>query len=230
MEDDILDFNFWPSFADLMLALVLILLLLLFMFTAVITIGTVNLEHIQKKQLVMVNSIAASYGVKAAPLPNEKDAYGISINVPNNYDIEIRNEPTLQRITFSDKILFEKDRYQITDKGRDTLLKVGQALKNMLPAIREIQIQGHADPDKTARYDSNVHLAAFRAIEVFRFLQKDVSIDPASHLMSASSFGEFKPLTRPQDGSNYDQEKLMRDNLSEEQKSKNRRIELLLFY
>jgi flagellar motor protein MotB len=209
--------------------LVLVLLLVLFLFAAVVTVGTVNLEHVKKRQLVIVESIASSYGVKAEPLRGEEGAYGISIGGTESYDIEIRNEPTLQRITFSDKILFDKDRFEIKSTGGDVLSKVGAALKSQLSDIREIQIQGHADPDPT-RHGSNVHLAAYRAIEVFKFLEGRLGIDPAAHLMSITSFGEFKPVTRPQDGRNYDAERLRLDNLTEPQKAKNRRIELLLFY
>jgi flagellar motor protein MotB len=213
-----------------MLALVLVLLLLLSLFTVVITAGTVNLENVKRRQMGVVNFIAISYGVEAEPLPGEKDAYGIALGRAHAYDIEIRNEPTLQRITFSDKILFDKNKYEVNDVGQGVLLKVGAALKTELPNIREIQIQGHADPDQTRSYESNVHLAAWRAIEVFGFLQRRVGIDPAAHLMSATSFGEFKPVTRTADGGEYDQGRLERDNQTEEQKAKNRRIELLLFY
>jgi flagellar motor protein MotB len=230
MEDDLLDFNFWPSFADLMLALVLVLLLLLSLFTVVITAGTVNLEHVKQRQMGVVKFIADSYGANAEPLPGEKDAYGVAIGRAQVYDIEVRNEPTLQRITFSDKILFDKNKYAINDAGQGVLLKVGTALKNELPNIREIQIQGHADTDQTKTYGSNVHLAAWRAIEVFTFLQERVGIDPAAHLMSATSFGEYKPVTRTTDGAPYERERLGRDNQTEELKAKNRRIELLLFY
>ena len=45
MEEDTLDFNFWPSFADLMLTLVLILVIIVFVVIAVISAGTVDSER-----------------------------------------------------------------------------------------------------------------------------------------------------------------------------------------
>jgi flagellar motor protein MotB len=226
-EQSNLDFNFWPSFADLMLAVVLILVLVLFVFIAVITVGTVNLGEVQRNQMNMIEAIGRSYGVK--PVGLKQDLFGISLQNNATYDIEIRNEPTLQRITFSDKILFSPDDYQINPQGQAVLRTVGTTLKQQLSLIKEIQIQGHADTNPT-RFKLNVYLASWRAIEVFKFLQDSTGIDPAEHLMSATSFGEFDPVQRAQARGNYNRTQLFEDNSTPEQKGKNRRIELLLFY
>jgi flagellar motor protein MotB len=228
MEDETFELNFWPSFADLMLALVLVLVLLLFLFAGVLSIGTVNLEKVHERQVALVESIAHAYDVKASqPSTN---LYVISIEKNGSNDIDIRNEPTLQKITFSDNILFDPNEYQINDRGQTVLRTVGDVLKSQLSDIREIQIQGHADTDQTSRFPSNTHLAALRAIEVLNHL-KDVSgIDPAEHLMSATSFGEFDPVQRGRDEVKYSRERLLRDNSTVQLKAQNRRIELLLFY
>ena len=227
-EENALDFSFWPSFADLMLALVLILVLVLFLVTAVIAVGTVNLSSVERNQDDMINTIASSYGVKPKKLRD--NVFGISITSPDTYDLEIRNAPTLQQITFSDNVLFRPDDYRLNPKGEQVLRTVGAALRQQLSLIGEIQIQGHADPDTTTRFQSNTHLAAMRAIEVFRFLQESVGIDPAEHLMSATSFGEFKPVQRSVDDSHYNRERLREHNSTFDMKGRNRRIELLLFY
>ena len=86
--------------------------------------------------------------------------------------LSLKNEPTLQRYSFSDRILFEPDKFLLSDDGKETLLTVGRQIKYNLNNISEIQIQGHADPDPPAFVPSNLHLAALRAIEVFQFLQK----------------------------------------------------------
>ena len=77
---------------------------------------------------------------------------------------------------------------------------------------------------------SNLHLAALRAIEVFNFLQNKIKIDPAKHLMSATSFGEYKPVQRSVRDSTYTPEKLKRHNNTKKLKAQNRRMEILLFY
>lgn len=228
MEDETFEFNFWPSFADLMLALVLVLVLLLFLFAAIVTVGTVNLEQVQNNQRAVIESIAQAYNAKPSQLST--DVYEISIEKMGSHDIEIRNEPTLQKITFSDKILFVPNDYRINERGQAVLRTVGDVLKSQLPNIREIQIQGHADTDQTTRFPSNTHLAALRAIEVLKYFQNVSGIDPAEHLMSATSFGEFDPVQRGREEVGYGRDKLLRDNSSMELKANNRRIELLLFY
>lgn len=228
LDDEVLDFNFWPSFADLMLSLVLVLILLVAIVAGVLAFGNENLDKIKKNQENLISTVAAAYNTKPVTTEDKKLSK-ISTTDSDNYDIEIYNEPTLQRITFSDKILFRPDEYDLNSQGEEVMSIVGGALKRQLGDIREIQIQGHADTDATARYPSNFHLAALRAIEVFKFLQEKQEIDPAVHLMSATSFGEFKPVERSED-EDFNREELQNQNASIEQKAKNRRIEILLFY
>ncbi|MBI1923912.1 OmpA family protein [Candidatus Poribacteria bacterium] len=178
----------------------------------------------------MVRAIADGYGVE----PKEKGPDLFVIPIPlgggRSSEITILNEPTLQRLSFKDRILFPSDRYKLSETGKETLRIVGREINRQLPIIREIQIQGHADTDITYKFPSNLHLAALRAIEVFNFLQNPVGIDPAEHLMSATSFGEFKPVQRSNDDSTYNRSKLRQHNLSDALKDQNRRIEILLFY
>ena len=227
--ESVLDYNFWPSFADLMLAFVFILVLVLFIFTGFLAVGTVDLSSVETNQENMINTVAEAY--QTTPVELDEGLFGISTtNDTGNCDIRIRNEPTLQRITFSDHILFPQNYYTLNLKGRQVLRIVGDELKKQLSFIRDIQIQGHADPDPTDKHPSNLHLAAYRALGVFKFLQDSVGIDPAQNLMSATSYGEFKPVQRSQDDSLFNRRKLLYHNITTELKDKNRRIELLLFY
>lgn len=229
MENDgALDFNFWPSFADLMLALVLILVLVLLMITAIITMGSVNLKHVERHQGCVIDTIAESYNTTPMEIDAKKGVYGLRVNSPSSPDIIISNEPMLQRITFSDNILFPQDNDRLNPKGLEVLDRVGQALKNQLPHIREIQIQGHADNVKSTRFGSNMELAFYRAVSVFNHLEK-MGINPKEHLMSVNSFGEFRPITRKEE-EHFDEQMLRDANATDEQQKQNRRIELLLFY
>src|SRR5258705_1853347 len=106
-EDEILSFNFWPSFADLMLALVLVLCLILFLVFASKAIGTVDLKKVAENQVSMVNSIALDYKVTAKKVGD--NTYGIYFHENKDPDIRIYNELNVQRVTFSDKLLFEPD-------------------------------------------------------------------------------------------------------------------------
>ena len=160
-------------------------------------------------------------------------SFKIRLEDDGDTEILIRNEATLQRYSFSDRILFRRNKYDLNEEGKRTLRIVGREIKKNLKDIKEIQIQGHADPDRPAEdYFFNLDLAASRAIEVYKFLQRSIRIDPARHLMSATSFGEYKPVQRSTDDSTYNSgQKLMQDNKAlDALKAKNRRIEILLFY
>ena len=253
MEENTLDFNFWPSFSDLMLTLVLILVIVVFAVIAAFSIGTDDLRaelketkeemakvekeqkelaealaKVEEKQEALINSIADKYSVK--PKKNMADSFEIRLEGDGDTKILIRNEATLQRYSFSDRILFEPDRYDLKEEGKETLRVVGREIKKNLKDIKEIQIQGHADPDPPAFVPSNLHLGALRAIEVYKFLQNRIRIDPAKHLMSATSFGEYKPVKRLTDDRTYNPQKLMQHNRTRGLKANNRRIEILLFY
>ena len=89
MEDNTLDFNFWPSFSDLMLTLVLILVIVVFAVIAAFSIGTDDLRtelkktkaemakvekeekviaeaiaKVEEKQEALIKAIAAAYDVQ----------------------------------------------------------------------------------------------------------------------------------------------------------------------
>ena len=230
MEENTLDFNFWPSFADLMLTLVLILVIVVFVVIVVLSAGTVDLSDVVNKQQDIINAIAAEYGVE--PKENKEGTFVIPIHLEDGgyTEIMIQNEPTLQRYSFNDRILFQPNEYDLNEDGEKTLLIVGNQIKRNLDSISEIQIQGHADPDRPSLYTSNLHLAAFRAIEVYKFLQEKIHINPATHLMSATSFGEYKPIQRSNRDSSYSSEKLKEHNRTKKLKAQNRRMEILLFY
>ena len=264
MEDNTLDFNFWPSFSDLMLTLVLILVIVVFAVIAAFSIGTDDLRaelektkgemakvekkqkeiaealaKVEEKQETLIEAIAAAYNVQWEDIDKWEDKesktnfFEIPIYLENGEytEIHIQNEQKLQRYSFSDRILFRRNKYDLNEEGKRTLRVVGREIKKNLKDITEIQIQGHADPDRPAGdYFFNLHLAASRAIEVYKFLQRSIGIDLARHLMSATSFGEYKPVQRSTDDSTYNRQKLMQDNNTRALKQKNRRIEILLFY
>ena len=142
-------------------------------------------------------------------------------------DITIINKLDRQTITFSDKILFDSGSSRLKQAGYQALAAVGPVIKDNIENISEIQIQGHADIDYTDEF--NLGLSANRAISVYMFLQHTVGIDPAEHLMSATSFGKYKPVGRDVI-SDFNLEQLKQANATEELKARNRRIEIVLFY
>lgn len=224
MLKDKFGFNFWPSFTDLMLSLVLVVLIILFVISRMISAGTENLDKARKSQQEITTQIQSKINTK----------YKIAVISDRNNqvknekaDIYIIDKLDRQTITFSDKVLFDSGESDLKKEGYEVLNIVGPVIANNLKNISEIQIQGHADTVDTDDY--NLALASSRAMAVYKFLQVAVGINPADYLMSASSFGKYKPVGR-EAGQEFDIDRLKAANATDDLKAQNRRIEIVLFY
>ena len=229
MIKDKFGFNFWPSFTDLMLSLVLVVLIILFVVSKMIAAGNENLDRARDSQKAIQtqikNMIGSKYSIKVISDRNNKDtAKEIEESIA---DINIIDKLDRQTITFSDKLLFDSGKSDLKPAGLDVLNAVGPVIKSNLQYISEIQIQGHADIVNTD--DFNLRLASERAISVYKFVQTNVGIDPAEHLMSITSFGKYKPIGR-EAGDKFDKYDLSKANSTYTLRAKNRRIEIVLFY
>jgi flagellar motor protein MotB len=168
-------------------------------------IGQIDIKEVKKNQMEIVNKIADKYGKE--PLEIDKNRYDISTRGGKKHDIVIQNDVTIQRISFGSHILFDIDKTELKENGKQVLTRVGNIFKEKLGAIQEIQIQGHADPQQSRNFSSNLELAAHRAIEVFQHFQ-GLGIDPTRHIMSATSFGEYKPVQRKYSDMDYNSDSL----------------------
>lgn len=222
--DEVMEFNFWPSFTDLMLSVVLILIIILFCYVSYLAAENVNLRTVKQNQYDVVQAISNAYHVQPTKLDSSANLVRYSVS----NDIIIQNEPTLQKISFQENILFHSGDSKLREEGRQILGVVGQVLIKKLSNIRELQIQGHADTDGSS--ESNLYLASERAMNVYQYLEKHVGVDPAKHLMSATTFGNYKPVTRSDEDMSYNEDRLALDNNTVMKKQRNRRIELLIFY
>lgn len=229
MLKDKFGFNFWPSFTDLMLSLVLVVLIILFVVSKMIAAGIENLDRARESQKAIYAQIQEKIGNNyTIAIISDKDTNQTNEALKETKaDITIINKLDRQTITFSDKILFDSGSSRLKQAGYQALAAVGPVIKDNIENISEIQIQGHADIDYTDEF--NLGLSANRAISVYMFLQHTVGIDPAEHLMSATSFGKYKPVGRDVI-SNFNLEQLKQANATEELKARNRRIEIVLFY
>lgn len=227
-ESDLLDFNFWPSFADSMLAVALILVIIL---VFVAQHGLVGLPSIRESQQEVVQSIANEYNGGAIDTLSQGSTQSTYvIRRKGDPELEIRENLQLQRITFRGNVLFPQNGYQLTKRGRNILGFVGEAIRPRMDSLNQIQIEGHTDTYPTDRYaEGNLELGALRAISVFRFLAEEGGINPARHLMSVTSYGPYKPVDRSP-GELYNEDKLWEANDDSTERRRNRRIELLLFY
>lgn len=62
MFKDKFNFNFWPSFTDLMLSLVLVMLIILFVVSKMISVGNENLDRARDSQKVIATQIDEQIG------------------------------------------------------------------------------------------------------------------------------------------------------------------------
>ena len=136
-DESVLEFNFWPSFADLMLTLVLILVIVIFSVYASLAVGTVNLKTERDNQKKVVNEIAAAFNVKPDSIGPDK--YAISITNKTSPDIMIEQHLDVQRFSFSDQILFDRNEFILKPSGITALKVVGGKIKGQLDKIIEIQ-------------------------------------------------------------------------------------------
>jgi chemotaxis protein MotB len=114
-------------------------------------------------------------------------------------------------VKMKDKILFASGSATIGAEGKDALKKVAEAFKNLRGRI--VRVEGHTDSDPTAKggaFPTNWELSTTRALAVVKFLQEQ-GVDPT--ILSAAGFGQYQPVA-PND--------------SPENKSLNRRIEIVL--
>ena len=104
------------------------------------------------------------------------------------------------RFVFSSEVLFAPGKANLSSKGEDELLKVGQILNAIMSDIPEninwvIRVDGHTDNSpirNSPLFADNWELSQARALSVVRFMIKELFIPPAR--LSANGFGEFQPL------------------------------------
>jgi chemotaxis protein MotB len=114
-------------------------------------------------------------------------------------------------LVLEEQLLFETSRAEILDSAKPFLTKVGTLLKN-IPNF--VKVEGHTDNRQisTYRYPSNWELSGARASSVIRYLLSNTDqLDPKR--FTAVAYGETRPVV-PND--------------SEENWSKNRRVEIVI--
>ena len=140
--DQSLDFNFWPSFADLRLSIVLILIFM----TSIVMVESVQetweANEIKEKQEQVAIKISNAYGIERPE--GKEDYYWIKIPSENGFknrpDIEFRGKYHLQSIIFYDTLLFSTGKWELGEAGKDAIQKVGSVLLANLNDIESIEI------------------------------------------------------------------------------------------
>lgn len=123
---------------------------------------------------------------------------------------QLRDKLSLSMV---DKILFDSGSADVKKDGKKVLDRVAEILKKVTD--KQIRIEGHTDnvkigPRIAKKFPTNWELSNARATNVVRYLQEK-GVDPK--LLSPAGYAEYKPIE---------------SNDTEEGKSKNRRIEIVL--
>jgi chemotaxis protein MotB len=192
--------NFWPPWADVLL--IILLMLILYIFMQFISYSSASIDEllvVKKRQSQMEEEILREF---------EKDYKN---------DIMINRDGSLQKITFSDKILFDLGKAELKEQGRMVLLRMARIL-NKNQFYKSIQIEGHTDNLPItgilrSRYPSNWELSSARATSVVRYMQDHAGLEP--WFLSATGYSEYHPVV---------------ENTDKESRGLNRRIELILVY
>lgn len=124
--------------------------------------------------------------------------------------ISVRHDSVGARISLSASSFFDSGSAKIKRDSYGALDQIAEVLKT---TDRRILIEGHTDniPYQSREIASNWELASLRATSVLRYFLKVHGVDPAR--VAAISYADQKPLG-PND--------------SDEDRSKNRRVEILL--
>ncbi len=129
-------------------------------------------------------------------------------------EVQIKRMKDRLSVNLVEKILFDSGKANVKQSGVKILRKVGSQLAKIQG--KRIQIEGHTDNVPIGgrlreKFPTNWELSASRALAVVHILQEDSGIEAG--LLSSAGYGEFQPTA---------------SNETEEGRSQNRRIEIVL--
>ncbi len=117
-------------------------------------------------------------------------------------------------ITFRDNVFFDGDSSIIKEGGETILAQFSAIIAGVSDSVKEIQVLGHttqADPNAPNEPTGDRVLSAERAARVAAYIQQRINVPPQN--ISAIGYGQHRPIA------SFD---------TEENRAKNRRVELLI--
>ena len=165
-------------------------------------------DRLEKERLAKeeeIQRLTAAQAQLTASLQDEINKGTITIQ-------QVRDRLTINMV---EKVLFDSGRAQIKPDGLTVLKQVGDVLKDV--ADKQIRIEGHTDnvPIGTKlrdKFETNWELSTARATNVVRYLIEEGGVERG--VISAAGYADTKPVAA---------------NDSEDGKSSNRRIEIILY-
>ncbi|WP_099187217.1 flagellar motor protein MotB [Tepidibacter mesophilus] len=131
-----------------------------------------------------------------------------------NEDVKVLNENSGMLLRFQDNVLFSSGRAVLKPKSEVTLRYISDLLNKKEFNDKLIRIEGHTDNDPikySSKYPTNWELSVARSSNVVRFLVEGTGINPER--ISASGYSEYHPVV---------------PNTSDENKAKNRRVDIVI--
>ena len=128
-------------------------------------------------------------------------------------EVEVSFTAQYVKLTMNGGLLFDSGSAQLKDDAKLIIDKVGLILERYGNA-GTIEIEGHTDnvPMKSAQYPSNEELSSARALSVFYYLVDSTTLNPLN--LKHAGMGERVPIA---------------DNSTPEGRSRNRRVEILIY-
>jgi len=128
--------------------------------------------------------------------------------------VGIKREKQRLVLQLSNRILFDSGSAALKPAGLEVLRRVGNIIKSRITTL-DVQIGGHTDnvpiASRHGLLSTNWGLSAARAVNVVRFLEQEVGLDPGR--LQAVGYGEHRPIA---------------SNDTKEGRALNRRIEIVL--
>lgn len=127
-------------------------------------------------------------------------------------EIEISFTAQYVKLTMNGGLLFDSGSAELKEEAQELIDKVGLILERY--GDGSIEIEGHTDnvPINSAQYPSNEELSSARALSVFYYLLDHTALSPVG--MKHAGMGERVPIA---------------DNSTPEGRSRNRRVEILIY-
>ncbi len=196
------DFNIWPTFTDISIS-VLLLMIFIILGQYLIIGRILEVDRIKREQARVRTALQERFG----------DDFGVKI--------QESSQPQYQKITFSDRVLFDTGKAELKPEGQRILTEIAEILNAVKSdcSFDEIQIRGHTDdqPIRGGRlYPTNWELSSARATSVVRHFVDYCSLNPGNGvLLSAQGYSQYDSI---------------RENTDEANRALNRRIEIVLKY
>lgn len=169
-------------------------------------IGEMNKEETNAMSEFLTGEIV--YQAELKSIADSINQYTSQENIQDSVEV-IRDKDKIT-IRFNSSLLFESGKADLKEAVKPYLKKISKSF----PEGYNVQIEGHTDNLKinNKEFASNWELSAFRGINVLKYMINNCGLD--SDKLSVAGYGEYRPVA---------------SNDTEEGRSKNRRVDIILF-